>query len=203
MRSGRRFSYGLQAADPTRLLAALADRGIAAAGAAARHPILAYAHAHASVTPWRWHHRLAKFVLFALVPTAVWFNAHQHIAYGGLLGQYYLEGLRAYLTTFLVSWSLAIIYLLLYASLWRGVAETVAFVAAWLAPARAVTARRAVEVACRLVYYVGVPVLLGAAGVEKIIEVELTPDEHAALQRSAAAVEELVHALPPLEAVRA
>ena len=51
--------------------------------------------------------------------------------------------------------------------------------------------------------YVGVPVLLGAGGVEKIIEVELTPDEQAALKRSAAAVEELVQALPPLEAVRA
>jgi malate dehydrogenase len=44
--------------------------------------------------------------------------------------------------------------------------------------------------------YVGVPVLLGAGGVEKIIEVELTAAEQAALQRSAAAVEELVHALP-------
>jgi malate dehydrogenase len=51
--------------------------------------------------------------------------------------------------------------------------------------------------------YVGVPILLGAGGVEKIIEVELTPDEHVALKRSAAAVEELVQALPPLEAVRA
>ena len=51
--------------------------------------------------------------------------------------------------------------------------------------------------------YVGVPVLLGAGGVEKIIEVELTADEHTALERSAAAVEELVQALPPLEAVRA
>jgi malate dehydrogenase len=51
--------------------------------------------------------------------------------------------------------------------------------------------------------YVGVPVLLGAGGVEKIIEVELTSDEHVALKQSAAAVEELVQALPPLEAVRA
>ncbi len=49
--------------------------------------------------------------------------------------------------------------------------------------------------------YVGVPVLLGAGGVEKVIEVELTPDELAALHRSAAAVEELVQALPPLDAV--
>jgi malate dehydrogenase len=47
--------------------------------------------------------------------------------------------------------------------------------------------------------YIGVPVILGAGGVEKIIEVELTADEHVALQRSAAAVEELVQALPPLQ----
>ncbi len=46
--------------------------------------------------------------------------------------------------------------------------------------------------------YVGVPVLLGAGGIEKIIEVELTPDEQAALHQSAAAVEELIQALPPL-----
>ncbi|HEY7492606.1 MAG TPA: malate dehydrogenase, partial [Candidatus Tectomicrobia bacterium] len=39
--------------------------------------------------------------------------------------------------------------------------------------------------------YVGVPILLGAGGVEKIIEVELTPEEQAALQHSAAAVKEL------------
>lgn len=51
--------------------------------------------------------------------------------------------------------------------------------------------------------YVGVPILLGAGGVEKVIEVELTPEEQAALQRSAAAVEELVQALPQLQTLRA
>ena len=49
--------------------------------------------------------------------------------------------------------------------------------------------------------YVGVPILLGAAGVEKVIEVELTTEEQAALKRSAAAVEELVRALPVLDVV--
>ncbi|MFN3975239.1 MAG: malate dehydrogenase [Dehalococcoidia bacterium] len=39
---------------------------------------------------------------------------------------------------------------------------------------------------------VGVPVKLGARGVEQIIELDLRPDEAAALQRSAAAVRELV-----------
>ena len=51
--------------------------------------------------------------------------------------------------------------------------------------------------------YVGVPILLGAAGVEKVIEVELTAEEQAALKRSAEAVEELVRALPALDLVGA
>ncbi len=40
--------------------------------------------------------------------------------------------------------------------------------------------------------FVGVPVKLGANGVEKIIEIKLTAEEQAALQRSAGAVKELV-----------
>jgi malate dehydrogenase len=40
--------------------------------------------------------------------------------------------------------------------------------------------------------YVGVPVKLGAKGIEKIYEIKLQPDEQAALHKSAAAVQELV-----------
>jgi malate dehydrogenase len=40
--------------------------------------------------------------------------------------------------------------------------------------------------------FVGVPVKLGAKGIEQIIEIKLTPEEQAALQKSAAAVKELV-----------
>src|ERR1700726_3782734 len=40
--------------------------------------------------------------------------------------------------------------------------------------------------------YVGVPVKLGARGVEQIIEIKLTADEQAMLQKSAASVRELV-----------
>ncbi|MCH7735081.1 MAG: malate dehydrogenase [Chloroflexi bacterium] len=43
--------------------------------------------------------------------------------------------------------------------------------------------------------FAGVPVKLGAGGVEEIIEVELTPDEAAALKSSAADVQELVDAM--------
>ncbi len=40
-------------------------------------------------------------------------------------------------------------------------------------------------------YYIGVPCKLGAAGLEQIIEIKLTPEEDAALKKSAAAVKEL------------
>jgi malate dehydrogenase len=43
--------------------------------------------------------------------------------------------------------------------------------------------------------YFGVPVKLGAGGVEQIIEIELTPDERAALQASAKEVEETIKQL--------
>ena len=39
--------------------------------------------------------------------------------------------------------------------------------------------------------FVGVPVKLGARGVEQIIQIKLTPEEDAALKKSAAAVKEL------------
>jgi malate dehydrogenase len=40
-------------------------------------------------------------------------------------------------------------------------------------------------------YYIGVPCKLGAAGLEQIVEIKLTPDEDAALKKSAEAVKEL------------
>jgi malate dehydrogenase len=43
--------------------------------------------------------------------------------------------------------------------------------------------------------YVGVPVKLGRAGVEQVIEIKLTPDEQTAFQNSARAVRELVDKL--------
>ncbi len=43
--------------------------------------------------------------------------------------------------------------------------------------------------------FVGVPVKLGARGIEQIIEIKLTPDEKAALDKSAASVRELVNVL--------
>jgi len=47
-------------------------------------------------------------------------------------------------------------------------------------------------------YYVGVPVILGSAGVERIVELTLTTEEQAAFQKSVAAVQELVAAMAKL-----
>ena len=162
LRSGRRLRYGLQADDPTPLLSALAAAGaVESANAATHHPGIVYAHVkYGGAAPARWYQLLAKFAGFGLLPTAVWFNAHQHIAYGGLLGQYYLEGLSPYVKTFLISWGLASIYLLLYASVWRALAEATAILTVWVAPAYAAQVRRLSEIVCRVMYYGGVPVLV-------------------------------------------
>jgi malate dehydrogenase len=47
--------------------------------------------------------------------------------------------------------------------------------------------------------FIGVPVKLGAKGVEQVIEIKLTPEENTALQKSAAAVQELKSAMAKLK----
>jgi malate dehydrogenase len=47
--------------------------------------------------------------------------------------------------------------------------------------------------------FIGVPVKLGAKGVEQVIEIKLAPEEQAALQKSAAAVQELKSVLATLK----
>jgi malate dehydrogenase len=47
--------------------------------------------------------------------------------------------------------------------------------------------------------FIGVPVKLGVKGVEQVIEIKLAPEENAALQKSAAAVQELKSVLATLK----
>ncbi|MBI2357323.1 MAG: malate dehydrogenase [Deltaproteobacteria bacterium] len=47
-------------------------------------------------------------------------------------------------------------------------------------------------------YYFGVPVLIGAGGVEKVVEIELSPQEKKAMEQSFAHVKELVQAMDKL-----
>ena len=46
--------------------------------------------------------------------------------------------------------------------------------------------------------YVGVPVVIGAGGIERIVEIELTPDEQAAFNKSCDSVRELIEACKKL-----
>jgi hypothetical protein len=95
-----------------------------------------------------------------LLPTLILFNAHQFIAYGGTFGQYYLEGIGPYLTSFAEHWVTLVIYLVLYAAVWRGIAEALAMAAAFVGPPQAIATRRIVEIVCRIAYYGGVPLLV-------------------------------------------
>jgi apolipoprotein N-acyltransferase len=158
--SQRRVRPGIASHDPDPLLRALAGRGGTRAATAVDHPTIVYARARAAWGRWRWTHLAARFPLFALGPTLLLFNVHQHIAYGGFFGQYYLMGLRPYVLTFAVYWATVTIYHVLYASVWRGLAEPICLVAAAVAPSRAARVRRAAEFAIRGVYYAGVPALL-------------------------------------------
>jgi malate dehydrogenase len=48
--------------------------------------------------------------------------------------------------------------------------------------------------------YVGVPVVIGAGGVERIVEISLDPSEKAAFDKSCAAVRELIDVARKLQA---
>jgi hypothetical protein len=159
LRSGRALPWSLAAADPAPLLAALAAAGVPGAVEAAEGAIARWARVRA---PWRRRplDRIAKFGLFALGPAAVLFHAHQHISYGGLFGEWYLLGRGAWLRTLAEYLATTVVVLVLYASAWRGLAEAIALLAARVAPPRAAGVRRAVERACQVAYFGGVPLLL-------------------------------------------
>jgi apolipoprotein N-acyltransferase len=160
LQSGRHLRWGLALEDPSGLVASIARISPALIGTAATHPTIIYAHAKAMHSARRLSHLLAKFAGFALLPATVLFYTHQSIAHGGPLGEYYTFGLRAYLTTYAVYWSTIAIYLVLYASVWRGATELVCLLTAWIAPLRTVGVRRIAELASTLLYYAGVPVIL-------------------------------------------
>jgi len=155
LRSGNRFPVALEPALPP-LLSTLAAAGVEAPA----HPNLAYGAARQGISPRRWRHPLVMFGLFGLAPTAVLFRAHQIIAFGGLLGQYYLEGLRPYLETLVEYWGTTLLYLMLFACTVRVFGEVIGFAATWIAPGRAQSIRAAAEGFCTVAYYAGVPALL-------------------------------------------
>jgi apolipoprotein N-acyltransferase len=156
LRAGGRAPVGIAIDDPTSLLDALAGAGVDVTRAR-RHPSVVRATTRRRAT-WRW--LVFKFAAFGTIPAAILFYTHQHIAYGGTFGQYYLEGPGAWLTTFAEYWSNTVILLVSYASCWRGAAETIVWLVALAGAAPVRVARRLADAACALAYWAGVPVLL-------------------------------------------
>ncbi len=160
LRSGSRLAFDLGLAEPDRLAAFLAARGIAAAGTERDAAAFRHAAASARAGTLRWWQWLLKFPLLGVLPTAVLFRADQWITYGGTFGEYYTYGARAYVLTFLAHWATVTTYLALFAGTWRVGGELLVWTTSRLAPRMLRSVRMAVEVACRLAYYGGVPALL-------------------------------------------
>jgi apolipoprotein N-acyltransferase len=160
LKSGKRFSESVVTPDPVRWAEALAAAGAGeTARLAARHPNALYARSrHAARS--RWDHPWFKYVVFSLVPTLPLWRLHQYIAYGGTFGEYYLHGLKAYVTGFALHWLLFAIYLLIYASVLRAGTEAVSLAAARIAPSREARVRRAAEILHRVLYFGGAPAFL-------------------------------------------
>lgn len=159
-RSGRRMSAGLALDDPAPLLEALDNAGCASARDALTHPSVVYGRARAALRRRFWRRPWFKFAVFGLGPAAILFRAQQHLAYGGAFGEWQLRGPAAWLQSAAGYGLVTLVYLLLYASVWRGLAEAAAWLAARNAPAAAPAVRRAAEAMCSAAYYLGVPAFL-------------------------------------------
>jgi apolipoprotein N-acyltransferase len=158
--SGARLRWAPAARDPSPLVEALAAAGVPSARPSLAHPSLVYARARAGAPRRLWQHPALAVVLFSLVPAGVGVYAHQHIAYGGLFGEYYQMGAAAWLRTAGAYWLHAALLLLLYAGTLRLLVEAVSLAAAWLTPARAAALRRLTEGGAAALYYASVPALL-------------------------------------------
>ena len=159
--SGARFAQGLAGVDVRTLAEALVRAGAPAALAQAGDTRAAvYAHARFALRRHWFDHPLVKFGLFPLLPALPAFRLHQIIAYGGFLGEYYTFGLKAWLLALLIWWASWAVGMTLYAAALRVAIEAGSWIALRARPRRANGARRALEIAGRLLYYVGAPALL-------------------------------------------
>lgn len=157
--NGLRQWLHVQLEAPSVLVRSLAARGAIAAATEA-HPGLIYADARAATGRPRWYHLVFKYGIFPLVAVFLAFRLHQYIMYGGLLGQYHLQGLVPYLSTLAYYWAVVVVYHVLWASLLRGLAAGTCTLVARYAPASAGAARKWAERGVRLMYYGGVLALI-------------------------------------------
>ena len=117
----------------------------------------AYAQARLAIRRGRLDRSWMKFGLFPLVLALPAFRLHQHIAYGGTLGEYYTFGLKAYLTTFALWWAAWAIGVVLCAAVLRALIELATLAVLLARPARAVDARYWLDRVGLALLYIGVP----------------------------------------------
>jgi apolipoprotein N-acyltransferase len=158
--SGERWRYGLALANPTALAQALAAAGGAPAWERAPTFEAMYANARLAIRRSRLDHPLVKFILLPIALALPAFRLHQHIAYGGGLGEYYTFGLKAYLTTFSLWWATWAISVVLCAAALRAAIELGTLLTVLVRPEQAVNTRRWLERLGLVALYLGLPAWL-------------------------------------------
>ncbi|MBB5018029.1 apolipoprotein N-acyltransferase [Chitinivorax tropicus] len=158
LRSGRPWPYTLAVPDPAKLMRVLTP--IDTAQTSKPSIIALLAQTREATRPGRIAHPLVKFALLPLALSLIAFNLHQHIVYGSLFGEYYVLGLKAYLTTLLLWWGGWLIGMTATAAVLRLGIESITLVATWAKPQHAADTRYLIERMGLLVLYVGVPVWL-------------------------------------------
>ncbi len=113
---------------------------------------------------WRPRRRLArplwKFVLLPLALALPAFALHQHIAYGGFLGEFYSHGARAYLQAFALWWAAWALGVAVTAAVLRLLIEGGAWLGLWWRPQLALRLRVGLEQAGLALLYAGLPLWL-------------------------------------------
>ncbi len=109
-------------------------------------------------------HRLArpawKFLGLPLLLALPAFALHQHIAYGGFLGEYRSYGLAAYLGAFGLWWAAWAVGVLMASAAVRAGIETLAWLGLLWRPAGALSMRQGLESAGLALLYLGLPAWL-------------------------------------------
>lgn len=149
----------LQASKPSRMLEIIAT-GLPSSLPARSSAALGFAAARAESRLLRWHQPFLKFGVFGLLPLFVVFRLHQNVMWGGLLGQYHLQGLAPYLSSLAYHAIMMLMTLILYAAFWRGLVELCCWLAALRSPSGARRARSLAEGFTLAIYYAGIPAFI-------------------------------------------
>lgn len=163
LKSGQLWRYGLALAHPNifaKAMSAAAGNGVTTALTTTESLPERYAIARQAIQTGRLNTPWAKFVLLPVVLALPAFHLHQNIAYGGMFGEYYTFGLKAYLTTFALWWAAWAIGVVLTAAALRALIEAGTLIAATSRAERAFQTRVWLERLGLVMLYIGMPTWL-------------------------------------------